>query len=504
MKEKKLPVIFGVDDIGVALLESITSGLYEDPLIVIREYVQNSYDANPKEVTIFYDENDSTFVIKDNGSGMDKEDILIAKKIGISNKSNEQVGFRGIGIYAGLAVADEIKIITTKKGCDKKYTLHLECDKIKEEQNSRVSLVSVMNDYVHLSEIDCNIDESYTEVYLKINKNFRQNFLDELKIKRFIGLSLPTDFDPKFKFSTIINEKLKENIPNYVNIKIRYSGDFVYKPCVDFLEDPKFGLISDGTKDYAFYWACINKNRGKIKNQDVSGMIFKMKGFTIGDRSTSKELFISSHLMDWITGEIHIINDDIIPNASRDYFEFNESYTKFENLIKTKLRTDLERYIRNKSDRENAEKVTIDGIKRFKEINESFNELNTIEKALKKKELDDIYNQLEYRRSKLIKKDIIEDSKKASKEITNLTGNESIKDSDILKKKIIKEEEEKEMKKEETIDLFDKILGNPRLHSQSKEILKISNEVLVSQLSEKHYFEILDSLLKRIIKECKL
>ena len=36
--------------IGPQLLESITSSLYEDPIIIFREYVQNSVDAYNREI----------------------------------------------------------------------------------------------------------------------------------------------------------------------------------------------------------------------------------------------------------------------------------------------------------------------------------------------------------------------------------------------------------------------------------------------------------------------
>src|SRR5216684_4675475 len=103
---------FEPDDIGGELLGILSKGLYPDPLDCVREYVQNSVDAKAKNVTIKITGN--SVMIGDDGIGMDLDDLVQARRLGLSNKSRaEDVGFRGIGIYSGFDICNRL-LVTTK------------------------------------------------------------------------------------------------------------------------------------------------------------------------------------------------------------------------------------------------------------------------------------------------------------------------------------------------------------------------------------------------------
>jgi DNA mismatch repair ATPase MutL len=125
---------YGETDIGVNLLESITLGLYRFPFNVIREYIQNEIDARPRpeklEVRIA---GQDVFVVGD-GSGMSWSDVLEAKKVGISPKSSDtDAGFRGIGIFSGVAVCREVVIETHKRHDNEKVILRMDADGLRKE-----------------------------------------------------------------------------------------------------------------------------------------------------------------------------------------------------------------------------------------------------------------------------------------------------------------------------------------------------------------------------------
>jgi len=108
-KIKEIPISWAMKDIGIGLLESITTGLYENPFYVLREYAQNSIDAEPTEIKITVGATAVGFglpsnllVIHDNGIGMNEEEIKKARRVGVSEKSPDKAGFRGIGIWSGL------------------------------------------------------------------------------------------------------------------------------------------------------------------------------------------------------------------------------------------------------------------------------------------------------------------------------------------------------------------------------------------------------------------
>src|ERR1700742_1205565 len=92
-------------DIGGAIISILTKGMYADPKDALREYVQNSVDANSKTIEIKIRQNN--VVIKDNGDGMDASIMRKAIRLGISDKNpKSSVGFMGIGIYSAFHLCD--------------------------------------------------------------------------------------------------------------------------------------------------------------------------------------------------------------------------------------------------------------------------------------------------------------------------------------------------------------------------------------------------------------
>src|SRR4030042_5818229 len=94
-----------------SVLEALSSGLYPDNRHVIREFVQNAFDAlnawkkisgeqtlSPIEIRI---QKPSIF-IADRGIGMDENQAQTFRYLGYSSKDRkENVGFRGIGKDSG-------------------------------------------------------------------------------------------------------------------------------------------------------------------------------------------------------------------------------------------------------------------------------------------------------------------------------------------------------------------------------------------------------------------
>src|SRR5260221_13791102 len=100
---------FVPEDIGGDLIGIISKGLYPDPLDCIREYVQNSVDGKAKNVVIKITGN--SVIIRDDGRGMDLAGLVQARRLGLSNKSqDEDVGFRGIGIYSGFDICNRLLV----------------------------------------------------------------------------------------------------------------------------------------------------------------------------------------------------------------------------------------------------------------------------------------------------------------------------------------------------------------------------------------------------------
>jgi len=88
---------------------------FEDPLEVIREALSNSYDANATQVNIKIEQDDegrNTLVIKDDGHGMDEDDLSSFFDLGNSNK-DDAIGYKGHGTKIYYK-SDKIQVETVK------------------------------------------------------------------------------------------------------------------------------------------------------------------------------------------------------------------------------------------------------------------------------------------------------------------------------------------------------------------------------------------------------
>jgi hypothetical protein len=86
-----------------------------------------------------------------------------------------------------------------------------------------------------------------------------------------------------------------------------------------------------------------------VKNRDLlkavqeefrayEGFVYKMRGFTIGNRDRLRHNFSSKvQLYPWYTGEIYVLDTAVIPKADRDDFETNEAKRVLDLAVKQLL-----------------------------------------------------------------------------------------------------------------------------------------------------------------------
>ena len=110
------------------ILQILCKEIYDSPLSMLRENVQNAYDAilirkkydpNMDEGVITISIDGKTIVVSDNGVGMSMENLnKNFWTAGASGKNNEYakaagvVGTFGIGAMANFGVCDDMKVVT--------------------------------------------------------------------------------------------------------------------------------------------------------------------------------------------------------------------------------------------------------------------------------------------------------------------------------------------------------------------------------------------------------
>lgn len=323
------------------VLETLTAGIYSGNVTCIREYVQNAVDSRTHKIEI-NTQNGNDVVIRDYGLGMDERELHNAVLLGYSNKPDEaesNVGWRGIGIYSAISNFRTIFINTKKRGQDKKLHLEIDCEKLAHLVRTQSPMGKVQRQCI--SAIEYNDDPEFqhgTEVILSGVLPFQAPYFEDNKIKEYLISNVPLPMKPSGLIKQIVNALEERGIkePEY---KLFFNGEELYRPPYD---ESLFLKGSLAIKDFevdnrklATMWAVLSRDNTELQGP-VRGIIFKKKGFTVGDANTVRRLHLGSYNF-WSYGEIHILDPEIRENAGRDNFEIGSATEQLFELLRNFL-----------------------------------------------------------------------------------------------------------------------------------------------------------------------
>ncbi|MCL7412625.1 MAG: ATP-binding protein [ANME-2 cluster archaeon] len=324
---------FTTVSIGGRLIESITAGLYDGNLNCLREYIQNSIDEEAKNVEIYFENGNKDLIIKDDGHGMSRDELEAALSIGVSNKKEEDAGWRGIGIWSGISSCKRIVIITKKKN-DKKYRIEIDNDNLRNEYLSNKPVLDILTGVTgEIVELPLGKDDSFendhfTEVRLESILPPQKNIFTEKEIQKYLWRNVPAPFDEKkFSFASDIDKWLEEKNVRPQKVNIEFNGNKIFRPPLSsdifFDKITKKEFVDINGKLIAVGWF-LTSNENKVLKEPNSGIYFKKKGFTIGNENTVRNQFSGTYNA-WQYGEIHIISKELRENSSRNSFELNNT-----------------------------------------------------------------------------------------------------------------------------------------------------------------------------------
>jgi len=352
MSKKPEPIIKPKDEYAYGhIIKALAGGLYPHKFHVIREYIQNAFDAvvswkaagQGNNVLITISIQKPSIFIYDNGTGMDRHTLNEYRKVGFSKKvAGESVGFRGIGKLAGISVAKKLIVTTSPFGIAEKYTLVFdaaamlkEIDELKKKK-ANIPLNTLIEKFTNLSSDVEEKNVHYTMVELHEIKPDSKVLFDQKKLMDYISKNTPVPFDPNFSYGKDIEDNIKKFVSDYDCVELSVDGNNVYKPYSSNLKlkTPQFTTVPDSKhkgKFIAFCWYCGNQDKGQIQPKDIGGLIYRCKNFAVGDNYLTRTTIwdTADHLAFYFMGEIYIIDSNIIPTSQRDDFEQSEARDKF-------------------------------------------------------------------------------------------------------------------------------------------------------------------------------
>lgn len=357
--------------IGKNIIENLTTAMYNNSRIVYREYIQNSADGidkavsagilQPKDASIYIkiEPQIRKITIEDNGYGIPKADFKkIMESIADSQKSvDNNKGFRGIGRLGGISVCDELRFTTSAKGENVESVCVWNAKLIKEilaDHDNKIDAASLVDKSTSYKENACEKEGHYFKVELiKVSKN-AEDLLNVEAISDYISAIAPVPYSSSFCYKDPIRKYAADNGFNIDEYRVLINQEQIFKPYVtdlytpignsgkkekyDSIYDVKFEMfVDDNDKPLAWMWYGISRFEKKIPaiNQ-MRGLRLRKGNIQIGDENTliTQKFFKEERGNFYFVGEIFAVSPLLIPNARRDYFNFNNECRFFEKALR--------------------------------------------------------------------------------------------------------------------------------------------------------------------------
>lgn len=383
---------FADEDIGEFLISVITGGLYIEPHLILREYIQNSHDAiagwkdstekGHIDIKIQY----PNIHIIDNGPGMSRDELIASmSKIGISSKPfGAASGFMGIGKLAGLSMAKRVQIDSSKYGIPEKNRVAFNSGEMLQAiderrlQGESNPITKTLKEHSrrNINPMEESAEAHYTSVHLlNINDDYWEAINKREEFLKKLGLVAPVKQDPKFTHASVIEQLLEGIAPEqYYPLEICVNDNSLYRPwCSELLRPREIEVLDEDGNQMAFGWACLHEKSEQIPDPLLRGIALLQRGIAIGERSLAEELGLygtspSSYIyFRWYMGELYVTDPKILLTANRMSLRRNERALEFTQRVEQELRK-LSNAAAKFSQQDNAAKKAPQAIQAIQEV----------------------------------------------------------------------------------------------------------------------------------------
>lgn len=340
------------------ILNLMIHSLYSNKEIFMRELISNASDACDKlrylaqsnsnlvagdsnfKITVKVDKDKGQVIIRDNGIGMNKEDLIenlgtIARSgtanflknlSGDSKKDNMLIGQFGVGFYSSFMVADKVLVTSRKAGEDKIYVWESEGE----------------GEYI-VADSDREFTRG-TEIALHIKKE-EDSFLDHFRLKHIVKSYSDHIAVPIYFFDEDDNNEIQLNSASA--LWTRPKSEITEEQYKEFYKSLSYAVDNP--------WITMhNKNEGAI---EFTNLLFIPSSKTYDlfhpDRKRRvklyiKRIFISDENIDLIPSYLRFLrgvvdSEDLPLNISRESLQHNNVLEKIKNAITKRVLSELKK-----------------------------------------------------------------------------------------------------------------------------------------------------------------
>ncbi len=350
--------------IGKNVLENLTEGMYDNPKIVYREYIQNAADSIDKAVKQGFEKQDlyieitldrekESISIKDNAVGIPQADFkrTLLEIANSSKDRKEDKGFRGIGRLGGLAYCKELIFKSSVKGEASCSILKWDAELMREvihDSQQRPSAQELISKVTTCYDEEYDKETHFFEVCMVgILKEQSEELLNHHTVKDYLTQITPIPYASSFVMSQKIHKFASDNgfkideykiLLNGKQLEKRYSANIksAENKTIDKMYDIQFEIIrTDDGEPIAWMWYGLTCFSEAINNiNPMKGLRLRKENIQIGDASTltanEHRFFKEDRGNNYFMGEIFVVSPELVPNSRRDYFNTDYNCRIFE------------------------------------------------------------------------------------------------------------------------------------------------------------------------------
>ena len=370
------------------LLDLMINSIYSNKEVFLRELISNASDAIDKrrfealnsdgkiklvekpEIWIIPNKEEKSLTIKDDGIGMDKDELInnigtIARsgskefvekiKNAKENENIDIIGQFGVGFYSAFMVAKKIVIETRSTHSEQGYRFESDgSESYTIEEISKDDIGTSIKLYLKDDDEDEKYDsflDFYTISYLVekysnyVRYPIKMNQVEKVNKKDENGKDIENEYEEKIE-----EKQLNSMIPlwkkNKKDVKDEELNEF-YKNNFHDYQDPLFSLFLnvEGMISYQGLIYVPSRIRNEVYNRDETGLNLYAKNVFIMDKC--KDLL--PHYLYFLEGVVD--SSDLNLNISREMLQENKNIIKIKNNIENKFISSLKELKDNDKDK---------------------------------------------------------------------------------------------------------------------------------------------------------
>jgi Histidine kinase-, DNA gyrase B-, and HSP90-like ATPase len=363
-----------------SMLETITLALYENPIILFREYVQNALDAHNAAVkmgkprlpnigvNIVVNEEAEKITITDNGYGIESRQEFQERMLSLGRSHHPadktlSIGFRGIGRLSGLPFCKQLTFRNKPANSNSIHT----CTWLGEDYRQTLStetasgdLADAIDEMVSFGSEKVGAKDKGKHFFEVVLEGYRDDIGAMLKGERFrerLVRMLPLRYDDSFSVAGKIMDHyaafMEGDLRRFM-IPVKFNGDSLFKgyddSCV--LEsDIVFWEVRGKKKKnkepgdkIGLLWFTFNRHIKDHGNDQYYGILTRSKNVLMGGNDTFAQVvddgatYVTTfremaQVLRGVYGELLINSEHLSDNSRRDWFLPDEHSRDLSNVM---------------------------------------------------------------------------------------------------------------------------------------------------------------------------